>query len=1643
MEAVCVRGDGRCQAYALAAALHSLNLYCAAIFTALICCCGRKRPARAPSRWRCQNVRGITSIVLGVVWCCGAAAASLRPADTVYLVASLMAPLSWLAAAAFHVSLWTRRSLAPTLYLAVYWFLTTLSSAALLFEHSKRESFETHVEVYIQGLTLICAIVMGGADCLCFYDEVAKYTPTKHNQKSPNDSGVIYKYNETHFYGKITFFWLNSLLYKGCDIPLETDDLGPLPDEEKSKTCYEKFEQNYSNKYTRKSSLWKTFVLTVWPNFYIAGILKLFGDLMGVIAPLGLGIIIQFMDKEQTQIGDDPDVSIDEFFDNGYAMLMVVTLSLILQALLSQNSTHLLTVEGTKLKSSLQNMVFDKCMRLASWSSDVVETDELSPLLQAPKSEESSQTGMLMNLVSQDTYNIMSCVWICHYTWAIPLKISVILYLLYTKLGVSAIIGAATSIIVITPLQFYLGKKISDNSRNISKCTDHRVSKMSEILQGMNVIKLYVWEDLFNEKILQLREVELKHLNRDSICWGLLTFTTQCSSVLVTIVTFTMHYFLGKTNHLTTVNVFAGLALFNQLTIPLLILPVTVLMVIQALVSTKRIRDFLDLPESKNNQIDKNYSTKCRELDEGLIIDPKDKIFIDDANDAEINDTFPEDGTMQSQDYLIKYRNAAFSWGIKDNLWLEIEDLDIPAGKLIMVVGSSGSGKTSLLAAMVGEMQYERGHIDNCNGYFSSWYAGQPPWLLDWSIRDNILMKSPWCATRYAKVVRATGLRPDLQLLPDGDDTVLGSYGSPLSGGQRVRVCIARALYSQAQLIALDEPLGALDAPLARHVVARALLPAARSGRTILLATSRLELLHYADFVIVMEGGRVSCVGRPGVCEGALNQWWSLAGEARAAAARSGAGPPGGTAQERSLLIRSLSRNNYQRSVSEDNIIAVSEATGAHLLAEVSMCTGGTWRRTSRKTRTPLERQLSSPPTSAHNHKLRREVRRSVSADATNGALQRDGSLLRRILRPPSQRALIRWTPRTLRRLISSDSDTNVEIGCKGTTDDSTFDATFTTITSNGVESNAASDSRPSKAEPEILRNESAIWKEYLMCCGWWGVMYCVAAAAGQGLAVAADCWLSRLAENNTRQPLSDNQMWDMVQMYAGWCACGVCAGGFAQAACASAGAAARRMLHDKLLRATLNAPLHHHHATPQGAYIHRFSNDISVVDKKLPTAVSRWTQLALLCGAAFLVNIILSPWTLLVLLPALLFFIALQSVYLKNASELQNIEANSAAGVVTLTAQTSTGAATVRAGQLQTRLRDVFQNRVDINHNALLLLNASNRWLGLGLDLVGACTVFTSLSVALYSGSAGAVAGLAGTYALILPIYLAHLAKCRADLHLQLASLERIITDINVPQEDYRDDCPIPAGWQRNGKIEFQEVSVQQRPNGPTILKNINVTVKPGQKIAVCGRSGSGKSTLLLTCTGATTIQSGRVLIDGQDITRIPLKPLRHRIVVLPQETTMFSGTLRENLDPLAVHTDEEIWQCLKAVGLYDFVTAQSAGLECSISKHSGWAGGRGGRVCAARAALHARPAAALLLDEPAAALDAPAQRVLLRALATLAPHTTIITVAHRISSVREYDSSIILEDGRIVERGDINALLSEPFSKLSRMLTAPNYVV
>nr|CAD7569264.1 unnamed protein product [Timema californicum] len=414
-----------------------------------------------------------------------------------------------------------------------------------------------------------------------------------------------YRHATAHLFSQATFSWLTGLLWVGYCSPLEIEDLGQLPEEETTErqlnlfNCIYEKEKNAARNENRRVSLWKCYFKSCWRRFLLGGLFKLLGDFVGFVGPLGIMVILEYVAAIQKppdniiEGNEDHYPTWSELLSNGYFMGLIVFLSALAQGTLSQSSTHLINVEGIHLKGALQALVYIKALRLCVWSisehkdEDVSASPEkkdsrpngsLSPPGNCPsdtkiKGPPGTDMGAITNLMSEDAFNVMSFFWIGHYIWAIPLK-----------LGWSAIIGAAFCILTMTPLQFLIGKKMSSNSKAITELSDERLRRMNEVLQGIKLLKLYGWECIYGTRIIETRKRELGLLDKDAVYWALLTFLTHASSVLVTLVTFGV-YFSMEEGALSPGNVFTGLALFNQLTVPLFIFPITVPVIISAMVS--------------------------------------------------------------------------------------------------------------------------------------------------------------------------------------------------------------------------------------------------------------------------------------------------------------------------------------------------------------------------------------------------------------------------------------------------------------------------------------------------------------------------------------------------------------------------------------------------------------------------------------------------------------------------------------------------------------------------------------------------------------------------------------------------------------------------------------------------------------------------------------------------------------------------------------------------------------------------------------------------------------------------------------------------------------------------------------------------
>lgn len=1516
---------------------------------------------------------------------------------------------------------------------------------------------------------------------------------------------TVYKHAEAPFLNRITFHWVIDLLSKGYGTPLESHDLGEVPEEESTSRQFEKFRKIYEKhrKKNRKLCLWRCYWKRIWRPFAIGGLLKLLGDATSLVGPMSISKILDYVSASQNGTINQSSMSVmtfPEIWQNGYFLGLLVFFFSLLQSTLSQASTHILCVEGIRLKTALQALLYDKALRLCSWSIDE-EDHPTDKEKESNKCQQSADIGTLTNLISEDAYNVMSFFWIGHYTWAIPLKIAAIVFLLYTHLGVSAIIGAFCCILIVTPLQLVLGKKMSENSKLVAKNSDARLRLVNEIFQGMRLVKLRAWEKIFEEKIRRTRDEELKMLDKDSFYWTLINFLTHASSVLTTLFTFAAYFWLEERS-LEAGNVFASLALFSQLTVPLLIFPVMIPIIINAVISTNRIEEFLQLPEIDNVLPDPtdgkaeaagNSSSAANSIEESAIETMKnstgtfgslDNIKEDEEDgqscdlgnytmyiNSSVDTVFEKDPEVP----VFTMKRCGFSWGTDESL-LSISDLTFPRGQLTLIVGKTGSGKTSLLLGMLGEIQRTTGSIEWAKGIKIA-YVAQKPWLQNASLRDNILFGSPYKSRRYRNVLKACALQPDVDILPGRDFTRIGEKGINLSGGQKQRVTIARALYSDADVIIMDDPLSALDHQVGQQVfdqgVRKLLL---RSGRTVIMVTHRLELLSTAHQVVVMDGCRVRAVGTKSTIEDADPE---LAIEWRKAAINQNEGyRVHRTAKDRWTLIKLVSRisaSARNRQLSDGSWITDQDAhvnppdfvplrmrratlSGsrylAHDLTDLPVpteewdvgkrkfqCHRNAVRSSSlqpQRKPPPVLRQSSTPTILESQYAVPRkrnstfdnEQRSSVLRQIFSSALinthsdeltgNRDKSVLRRLISPNSSRQIQFAVRRTnqeqendrfpLKRLLSIES--------RGTNESDEIE---------GKDCDTEEREEKSQYEDRSGIVTRMICCDYVKAGGWVaGLIYIGMAVFCQTLRVYIDLWLSQWTDDDNVNFNQENQNTVFYfKVYIILSVIFILLSFVCNATGQWTGARARRKLHEEAVSRLLRVPMSFFDSNPVGKILNRFSADTGVIDKKISMSIQRLTFFVLLCSSAMIVNVTISPWFLIAAVPTCAAYYLVQRFYRRSAKHLQRLDGSTRWPITTHFSETLCGLATLRASKQQNRFMEQAMNCLDVNTNAFLLLNSSSRWLGIALDYLGAVIVGSATFAALISAElypdrvTPALVGLAINYTLLVPIYLNWVVKFTAETEMYFGSVARISAYRYATAENYQPNvCHVPDTWPTKGEITFENVSLRYASQKEPVISNLSLKIPAGQKIGICGRTGSGKSSTAMALFRLLEITQGRISIDGINVRQIPLEILRSRLSAIPQDVIMFSGSIRENLDPLSKHKDQELWNALEVAQVKDIVASHSEGLNFEVKEGGeNFSSGQLQLLCMARAIL--RKSSIVVLDEATSALDAITEKCLLKAVSTAFENRTVIVIAHRVSALLDCDRVIVLHDGKIVEDG------------------------
>jgi ATP-binding cassette subfamily C (CFTR/MRP) protein 1 len=494
--------------------------------------------------------------------------------------------------------------------------------------------------------------------------------------------------------------------------------------------------------------------------------------------------------------------------------------------------------------TTCENAYFDTCIKVGvRIRSSLVPSIYRHALRMSNQARQDRCVGAIVNHMAADTEKIVLFCQSVNNLWSAPVRLALGLYLLISALGPAGVFGII-SVLLITPIQTYVMKQFGLLFKEVMKKSDARIKILNEVLSGMRVIKYYAWELPFENKIESLRADELIQLKSSQRLRALNLFFMNLNPVALSVGTFVA--FAVMQGNISASQAFQALALFQQLLWPLLLFPSTLSQLTEVNVAITRIEEYLLSSVIEDPSLTTNVGQMG---DDGFP-------YTMTSGYLRICDAKPE----------INIDHGYYSWQESISPSLSDVSIRVTGNELVAIVGHTGSGKSSLASAIIGEMYMASGRAITCG---SIAYVPQQAWIFNATVRENILFGLPFDAARYQKAIEVSCLKKDIECQFDaGDQTEIGEKGINLSGGQRQRVSIARAVYANADLYVFDDPLSALDAHVTSDLF-KACIRGHLSNKVRILVTNQLHLMPEVDRIIVLKQGKI-------VESGSFNQLMSL-----------------------------------------------------------------------------------------------------------------------------------------------------------------------------------------------------------------------------------------------------------------------------------------------------------------------------------------------------------------------------------------------------------------------------------------------------------------------------------------------------------------------------------------------------------------------------------------------------------------------------------------------------------------------------------------------------------------------------------------------------------------------------------------------
>lgn len=479
-------------------------------------------------------------------------------------------------------------------------------------------------------------------------------------------------------------------------------------------------------------------------------------------------------------------------------------------------------------------------------------------------------------------------------------------------------------------------------------------------------------------------------------------------------------------------------------------------------------------------------------------------------------------------------------------------------------------------------------------------------------------------------------------------------------------------------------------------------------------------------------------------------------------------------------------------------------------------------------------------------------------------------------------------------------------------------------------------------------------------------------------------------------------------------------------------GTQSSKVMLERAMRRVLRAPMRFFDTTPLGRITNRFSKDVDTMDNALTDAMRMYMFTLAMIISVFILIIVYFHYFAIALGPLYLVFLFSAGYYRASAREMKRHESVLRSDVFARFSEGVSGTASIRAYGLQKRFIKGIQSSVDQMNSAYYLTFSNQRWLSVRLDSIGNLLVFTTgiLVVTSRFDVSPSISGLVLSYILAIVQMIQFTVRQLAEVENAMNATERIhYYGTQLDEEPPLHLGQVAPTWPQRGEIVFDGVQMRYREGLPLVLHGLNLTVAGGERIGVVGRTGAGKSSIMSALFRLVDLSAGSISIDGVNIATIGLKDLRTRLAIIPQDPTLFRGTVRSNLDPFQEHSDLELWSALRQSDLVDAsptLEDKSTGrvhLD-SVVEEEGLNFSLGQRQLMALARALLRGSQIIVCDEATSSVDLETDQKIQRTMATAFRTKTVLCIAHRLKTIIGYDRICVMDQGRIAELGPPLAL-------------------